>query len=288
MNIRSQQLIGRIPASSTALRQAALACLDVADRFRAREAEVKSDIGFTPVGRSKTLKDEASKSYLPALDAAFRPIADALAAAKRARASISFTAPDPSNITAALERQEIRAMVKGMKLGERMAFLTGNKDERIADAVLSAPAPLSGLDDEQFGIVRDMAVDRRFGDKVAEIRAAEEAAEAAQAAMLVAGNEIKQITGVSDRQFDAMRKMGNDIPWLRNSFQSGTRQPNGDFVGSLEGLDRRETVYVITPGETSTREATADEIARGKFYASYNEYLSDHPGVRPVNIHAAA
>lgn len=284
MNIRTQQLLSRIPdhPSSAALRQAALACLDVADRFRARETAVKSDIGFTPVGRSNVLKDEASKSYLPALQAAFRPIADALAAAKRARSAISIPAPDPSNIAAALERQEIRQMVKGMKPNDRMAFLTGSKDERIADAVLSAPSALSGLSDDQFTQVRDLAVDRRFGDRVAEIRAAEEAAEAAQAAMLVAGNEIKQITGVTDRQFEAMRKMGNDIPWLRNSTQSGTRQPNGDFVGSIDGPDRRKTVFVITPGETFTREATADEIARGKYYSNYHEYLSDHPGVRPV------
>jgi hypothetical protein len=94
----------------------------------------------------------------------------------------------------------------------------------------------------------------------------------------------KAITGVSDRQFDAMRKMGNDTPWLMKTKQGGTRESNGNFVGHAGGPDEREYVAVFSPGKTSDnlREATAAEIAMGKFYANYDEYLSDHPGVRPV------
>lgn len=266
MNIRTQQLLSRIPdhASSATLKAAAGACLDLADRFAQRVTAIKSDPSFTQLGRDKALKDEAVKNCLPGLKSAFAPIEKALIAARNARAAISVPAPDPSNIAAALERQEIRAMVRAMKPAERMVFLTGTVDERIVDAILSAPGVLAGLSDDQFGQIRDLTVDRRFGDRVAEIREGEEAAEAAQAAMLVARNDIKTVTGLSDTAFDELQKMGVLTPWLKQ---------NGDKV------------LKVIPGETSYPAATADEIATGKFYANQAEYLADNPGARN---HAAA
>ncbi|MEI9422215.1 hypothetical protein O7A70_13680 [Mesorhizobium sp. Cs1299R1N1] len=263
MNFRTQQLVSRV--NNEALRQAAAACLDVADRFGKRAASIKTDPSFTDIGRSKTLRDEAAKSYLPGLKAAFAPIAKALADAKTARAAISIPAPDPSNIAAAMERQEIRAMVKAMKPGERMSFLMGTVDERIADAALSAPGCLSGLSDEMFGQLRDLVVERRFGVQVAEIREAEETAEAAQAAMLVAQNDIKSTIGLDDRAFDDFHKRAVPTPWL------------------VKDGDR---VMKVIPGQASYPAASADEIAYGKFYANISEYHADNPGVKP-NLAAA-
>jgi hypothetical protein len=261
MNLRAEQLLSRIPnhASAAALKVAAVACLDVADRFGQRVTSIKADPSFTQLGRDKALKDEAVKNCLPGLKAASGPIAKALADARKARAAISLPAPDPSNIAAALERQEIRAMVRVMKPAERMSFLTGTVDERVADAVLSAPGVLSGLSDDQFGQIRDLVVDRRHGDQIAQIREAEEVAEAAEAAMLVAQNDIKAITGLDDRAFEQLQKMGVLTPWLKQ---------NGDRV------------LKVIPGETSYPPATADEIATGKFYANQSEYFADNPGAR--------
>ncbi|BCH01254.1 hypothetical protein MesoLj131b_32530 [Mesorhizobium sp. 131-2-5] len=256
MNIRTQQIVSRI--NNDALRQAATLCLDVADRFGQRAASIKSDPSFTAVGREKVLMDEAAKTYLPGLKVAFAPIAKAFADAKTARAAMSIAAPDPSNLAAALERQEIRAMVRAMSPNERMSFLMGTVDERIVDAVLSAPGVLSGLLDEQFGQLRDQAVERRFGDRVAEIREAEETAEAAQAAMLVARNDIRAATGLDERAFDRFEKKAVITPWL---VREGDR------------------VVKVVPGSTYPA-ATADEIALGKFYANKDEYLADNPGAR--------
>ncbi|TGT42622.1 hypothetical protein [Mesorhizobium sp. M8A.F.Ca.ET.165.01.1.1] len=270
MNFRTQQIVGRV--KNDALRLAAAACLDVADRFTARSVAIKADPGFTEVGRQKAIRDEAAKTYLPGLKAAFAPIAKALADAKTARAAISVSAfpqPDPTNIAAALERQEIRALVRAMKPGERMAFVSANRDERIVDAVLSAPGALSGLLDEQFGQLRDLVMNRRVDEgQVAGIREAEEAAEAAEAAMLVARNEIKAITGLEDRVFDDFEKKAVPTPWLTKDGQM---------------------VRKVIPGQGAYPAATADEIALGKFYANTAEYLADNPGVKlPAAVQAAA
>jgi len=51
---------------------------------------------------------------------------------------------------------EIRAHMKGLKTGERMAAISQairDGDEVVASAVLGAPAMLSGLDDEMKGIL---------------------------------------------------------------------------------------------------------------------------------------
>ncbi|MER9167688.1 hypothetical protein NKI12_09935 [Mesorhizobium australicum] len=259
MNIRTEQIVSRI--NNEALRQAATACLDVADRYKSRSAIIKKDVALTDIGRVKALRDEATKNYLPALQAAYKPIADAMAHARKARQAFSIPAPDPSNIAGALERQEIRAMLKTMAPSERLKLLIGKAvDERIADAVLTAPAALSGLEDH-FDLVLESAIDRRFGDGVAVVRAAQEIADAAEAAMLVARNDIKSISGVDDRTFQAMEKEGVDTPWLKREASNG-----------------REIIRRIVPGASAT-EATGDEIAKGKFYGNYDEYLADHPGI---------
>ncbi|MHC2791936.1 hypothetical protein ACVINZ_000948 [Mesorhizobium jarvisii] len=264
-NIRTEQIVARI--NNEALRQAAAACLDVADRYRARCATIQKDVTLTDIGRNKAIKDEAGKT-LTGLKAAYQPIAKALYDAKQARAAISIPAPDPSNIAAALERQEIRAMVRAIDGDSaRYAFLTGVKDERIADAVLSAPGCLSGVSDEHFGQLRDLVVERRFGAQVAEIREAEETARAAEAAMLVATNDVKAITGLDDRSFDNLHKASVLTPWL---VKSGDR------------------VLKVIPGNTSYPPASADEIAIGKYYANQAEYLADNPGVKEFSLAAAA
>ncbi|MER9169502.1 hypothetical protein NKI12_19390 [Mesorhizobium australicum] len=261
MNIRTQQLLSRIPdhSSSTKLKAAAAACLDVAERFSHRATSINGDPSFTQVGRDKVLTDEALKTFLPGLKEAYRPIAAAFADVKTAKAAISIPAPDPSNVAAALERQEIRALVRSMRPAERMGFLMGAVDERIVDAIISAPGFLAGLSDDQFSQIRDLAVNRRFGDRVAEIREAEEAAEAAQAAVLVAKNDIRAATGLDERAFDRMEKQAVITPWLKR-YEDG--------------------ILKVIPGETSYPRATADEIATGKFYASKAEYLADNPGAR--------
>ncbi|TIT36188.1 MAG: hypothetical protein E5W65_10515 [Mesorhizobium sp.] len=261
MNFRTEQIVSRV--KNGALRDAATACLDLAERFGKRAASIKNDPNFTDVGRDKTLKDEAAKSYLPGLKAAYAPIARALSDAKAARAALSasvFPHPDSTNIAAALERQEIRALVRGMKPAERMAFIGASRDERIADAVFSAPPALSGLLDEQFGQLRDLVMNRRVDEgQVAGIREAEEAAEAAEAAMLVARNDIKAIVGLDDRTFDDFEKKAVPTPWLVNDGQ---------------------TVRKVIPGQRSYPAATADEVALGRYYANTAEYLTDNPGVK--------
>ncbi|TGP50417.1 hypothetical protein EN873_24950 [bacterium M00.F.Ca.ET.230.01.1.1] len=292
MNIRTAQIIARV--SNPALREAATACLDLAEKFGQRAAAIKADPSFTEVGRQKTIRDEAAKTYLPGLKAAFAPIAKALADSKMARAALSasvFPQPDPTNIAAALERQEIRALVRGMKPAERMAFIGASRDERIADAVFSAPPALSGLLDEQFGQLRDLVMNRRVKEgQVAGIQEAEEAAEAAQAAMLIARNDIKALVGLNDRAFEKFESKAVPTPWLMKTRQVGTRLPNGDFIGSASGNDSREYVAVFAPGPSGNniREATADEIALGKYYTNYEQYVADNPGIQITQPAVAA
>ncbi|TPL75117.1 hypothetical protein [Mesorhizobium sp. B2-3-15] len=260
MNFRTQQIVTRVKDDK--LREAATACLDIADRFSKRADAIKTDASLTEIGRSKAIKDEAAKTYLPGLKMAFAPIAKALSDAKQARAAIfasAFPQPDPNNIAAALERQEIRALVREMKPGERMAFISGSRDERVADAVLSAPPALSGLSDDIFGQLRDLVMERRVdGGQVAGIAEAEETAEAAEAAMLVARNDIKAVTGLEDRVFDDFEKKAVPTPWLVKS---------GD------------NVLKVIPGQNAYPAASADEVALGKFYANESEYRADNPGI---------
>ncbi|WP_127143182.1 hypothetical protein [Pelagibacterium montanilacus] len=263
MNHNHKALLARIKETERAkgVRSAAEKCLDVARQFADRAAKIKADENLTQAGKAKALHDEAVKTYLPALNAAQAPIGVAVDSITSQRRDVSVPAPDPANIAAALERQEIRAMVREMTGGQRMGYLIGNKDERILDAVLTAPAALSGLNDDEFIKIHDATLERRHGQIISELREAEDSIASANAAHKVALNEIKAEVGVSARQFDGMLKSSSLTPWLMR-----------------QGAD----IVRVIPGESKYPHATADEIAAGKFYASQHEYETDNPGAHLV------
>lgn len=63
----------------------------------------------------------------------------------------------PSGIGDALLQQEMRSLLRGMSPGERIAAITGamkSGDNRLAVAALSGPPVLSGLTEDDHGMVK--------------------------------------------------------------------------------------------------------------------------------------
>jgi hypothetical protein len=91
------------------------------------------------------------------------------------------------------------------------------------------------------------------GPAIEEVDALESDIAEAHAVTVVAQGDIQRGSGLAEKQFsEIIGKPGpNEIPWLR---RDGAR------------------VLVVRPGESSYPEASADEIARGKFYANFEAY----------------
>lgn len=256
MNAAWEPLLSRIPAAYANLRAAATACFEVEERFRAHERKVEADQTLTPLGRQKALADAAVKEFLPNLDIAQRPIAAAALRNKEAREKFAIPAPDRTDLVTALEHQEIRTMLRSMRPAERMALLINTRDERMVDAVISAPIILTGLNEAALIEVRNAAIKRRFADAVSQIEADENAVAEADNARSVVLSRIQDVAKVTDRQMKAILRKGIERPWLKR---------DGDEI------------MRIIPGEGAAK-ANADDIALGKFFASYDAYLAENPG----------
>jgi hypothetical protein len=127
----------------------------------------------------------------------------------------------------------------------------------VADAVLTAPKVLTGLSENHFAEFKQMVLDRRFGQDMAEVREIDSVISEASAAIQVLTNSMATESGLDSREFvDAM----------------GTQKPGGTpWLIKSEGK-----VLRVMAGRMVYPEATAGEIADGKFYRNIAEFERDH------------
>jgi len=266
-NARRLPLLNRV--KNEHLRNAADACFDLADALAARRAELNQSNKFTEQGRAAEIADALRAEFAPKLRAAQQPIVKAMQEAETRMRALSLPAPDPANLRQAIEHQEIRAMLRGMPLLDRTKLVFDTKDSRIIEAVLTAPCELSGLPADRFEVLMNKVREKLHGPAVAEIAKLQDDIDGARMCVTIATNEMKRESGIDGGEFSKI--IGNQnqgAPWLRR---------DGDRI------------IVVRPGESTFPLANAQEVAMGKYYLTYQEYLDDRPeGLRPVPLHENA
>src|ERR1019366_2919685 len=80
------------------------------------------------------------------------------------RANLKPPTPPRDDTVGEMRRAELRAFALSLKMAERLPFALENPE-----AMLDAPAALSGLPDEQFSKVRETYISAKFGPEIAEI-----------------------------------------------------------------------------------------------------------------------
>lgn len=261
MNLTSQ-LLGRVRdhAKAKGLRAAVTAAGVIAEEVGAKAAALRNSADLTETGRMKGASDLMRRELLPRLATAAAPIKKARALVREERAAISIPAPDRADAAGALDRQEIRAVLRAMRPMEVMALLTQpGVDERLADAVLSAPAMMSGLNAEDFERVLQLTLERRFAPQMEAIRDLEDAVAEAEAAIDTMKAVTRETAGLDRDAFERIEQsfQADDTPWL---------------------LRQGDQVLRVVPGEAVYKPATGDELARGKFFASFAEYEAHRRG----------
>src|ERR1019366_7891192 len=105
-----------------------------------------------------------------------RPLTEVTAAACKAgrfnadrRASLKPPEPRRDHLVGEMRRQELRAFARSIKTAERLPFALDHPE-----AILDAPAALSGLPEDQFLKVRENYVAAKFGPEIAEIELLDE------------------------------------------------------------------------------------------------------------------
>ena len=244
--------------SANALRKAAENCLAVSERF-ARERDLIAQNGhLTQEGVRAQLTEALRRTYDRDLRDARKPFDAAAAKLKSMREQVKPAQVDRTDVVAALERQEIRAFVRGLNVQERTKLLTPGSDPRVLDAVLDAPAALSGVPEPYFAQVKAWREEQLHGPLLKEIADLDSLLSESQNAAVIARGDLMNTMQIDQRGFDRiMLPIENkaDAPWLKK-----------------EG----DAVVVVVPGQATYQPATADEMRDGVFFESAEAFFKAH------------
>jgi hypothetical protein len=134
------------------------------------------------------------------------PLAQATAAARKMgrfnadrRAGFKPPTPPRDDIIGELKRSEIRAFVRELPIEKRLDFAN-----RHPEAILDAPAELSGLPQDRFEAIRDEFIKSNFGPEIAEIEILDGDLATVRAAHDLALNELRANSGMSEQAFAKM------------------------------------------------------------------------------------
>jgi hypothetical protein len=120
-----------------------------------KRAELERQGTLTPKGIADVLRDFADKGPTPELRRTREKIDQVKADLKTAREQLARPKIDPSDVAAAMLRQEMRGYLRSLSPSERAGVLLSGKDPALLAAALEAPDALSGLTPD----VRAKAVD---------------------------------------------------------------------------------------------------------------------------------
>jgi hypothetical protein len=247
--------------STAALRRAAENCFTIAENFAKHRDFLERDGFFTPEGKRAKLTEALTKQFARDMRDARQPIEAAAKDIERLRGEIKPVPVDRTDVVAAMERAEIRAFIRGLSDKDRIAALLQQPDPKVLDAVLDAPAALSGVPEQHYAAAKAAREEQLFGAQLAEIDALQAVVDEANAAATIARTDLATVVGMDHASFDQiMLPIENKTaaPWLVR---------NG------------ETVLRVDPTKRGTAEfqlpASIEEIREGKFYENEAAYQQD-------------
>ncbi len=206
MRIHAQMkanILSRIPRDKSFSERAvhaAEAIFGVGERLQTLKATLDDDRNLSEEGR-RTKFAEGATALLKDFAKASRPVRVALNHAKAQRDGLQPTKVDKTDVVAAMQREEVRAFMRTLPVGQRIA--TAMADPAVGEAVLDGSSPaLSGLDARQVGELRDGYLQQKFGSQIAEISSLEEVfTEVANASYLVR-KSLAEATGLPPILFE--------------------------------------------------------------------------------------
>jgi hypothetical protein len=218
---RTKLLIDRLPNHELAptMRAAMIAGLSAGEQFADQKNLLAKDNRMSETGRQAALMAALTNTFAKSLARAKAPVTKARKEITARRAALTIKPVDPANLSAALERQEIRAWVRQLDLGVRQSVVLATKDRRILEAVVSAPPELSGFaGDAAFASkIEDRYVELVYPSELASIEEMNAVVGEAEAALHIARNDLQTISNLHAHDFDELLRPVVNQPWLVNN-----------------------------------------------------------------------
>ncbi|WP_439925586.1 hypothetical protein [Nitrobacter sp. JJSN] len=186
-----------------------------------------SDSGVhSPKGIAEQIRVKAAKDLVPVLKRASDHSDRTKAATDQRRKNLTTPKVDPTDPVAEMQRAEMRANLKPLSTGDRIAAAA--KDPRVADAYLSAPAFLSGSNETERAQIDDLVAKQFHGDALQEIETERDALAVLDAVIDVGLTDLRKATDFenSPKQFDDwMHSLTPPKPTISES-QPGVLRPS--------------------------------------------------------------
>jgi hypothetical protein len=156
----------------------------------AKRAELAKRGTLSDKGIAEAVREFADKGITPELKKFRDQIAVDRANLEQRRLKLGTPKIDPSDLAAAVLRQEYRTFLRGLDRGERARLLIEGNDPVMIAAVLEGQPALSGLDASLRALVVETHVQRTEPEALAAIAETEEALAQVDAAITIAERDI--------------------------------------------------------------------------------------------------
>jgi hypothetical protein len=186
------ELIERIDARFTGLRDDAETALGIAARAGEKAAAIRADRNLSEEGKMAAIRAEIAKGAIGHLNQ-LRQSNEAAGAALAARRA-NFEPKVERTLLAEQRNSELRRYLRELNHADRTRILFSG-DNDVIEAVASAPAFLSGLTDDLRARAIAAHVERTHGPQIAGLAAEQSALENVAAAIAVAEMELARIAG---------------------------------------------------------------------------------------------
>jgi len=249
------------------LEKSFLASLVAVDQVTHRRDEAIKSNRFTPDGVGQDVLQFALKDVVPVLGRARATVRQAKSEAETLREKTKLRSIDTSDAwRCGLMLRSLDAF-RAMSQKERDELTRSPEklDPIMVDAILSAPASLSGVSPTHRQQLVDRAMQAEHGPALAELTTLEQAIAVAETAIESAREEVRAETGITDRnQFDQLAapvEQKTSAAWLKpvTRFADGGAAHNGKV--SVIDLERK-----------IERPATEAEIETGVYAKDFAEY----------------
>jgi hypothetical protein len=177
----------------------------------AEEAEIgakrlKDSGRYSAQGLLEAVRSDFAKNAVPAVSRLKEKISAYKDATANKRAKISVPKPDIEDPYQAMLRQEARAIMRTMSIGDVIGVLASADNKEAMEAAFEVPGWMvnSAFDGKVRDLVERNYLEKQFPDLLAEVDVQEEAIAVAEAALTHGLNTVRRLTGFDgmDRPFE--------------------------------------------------------------------------------------
>jgi hypothetical protein len=235
-----------------------LGALNSVDAVIARRDEATKSGKFTVDGINNDVLQFALNQAVPMLKRGRNAIASAKQEAAALREKTKLSGPnvtDPWKVGLMLRAVDrFAAMTQEQR--NKLTINPDKLDPIEAEALVTAPASLTGISEVHRKLLVDRALQAQHGDKIAELQTLERAIEAAESAVETGREEVRLETGVFDphkfNELAAPVEAKANAPWLKKFRENGV-----DVVRKIDVPEGQKTGLAPL--------ATPEEIENGVF-----------------------